>query len=40
MADQAENELTKNRAKFRLETYAGGYGWRGNVYDDIRQGIE
>jgi RNA polymerase sigma factor (sigma-70 family) len=40
MAEQAKASLTENGAKVRLETYAGGHGWRGNVYADIRNGIE
>jgi beta-lactamase regulating signal transducer with metallopeptidase domain/predicted esterase len=40
MAEQAKNSLTENGAKVRLETYEGGHGWRGNVYHDIRNGIE
>jgi beta-lactamase regulating signal transducer with metallopeptidase domain/predicted esterase len=40
MAEQAKNSLSENKAKVRLETYDGGHGWRGNVYQDIRNGIE
>jgi predicted esterase len=40
MAEQAKNSLAENGAKVRLETYEGGHGWRGNVYQDIRQGLE
>jgi beta-lactamase regulating signal transducer with metallopeptidase domain/predicted esterase len=40
MAEQAKNSLSENGAKVRLETYEGGHGWRGNVYHDIRNGIE
>jgi RNA polymerase sigma factor (sigma-70 family) len=40
MAEQAKSSLTENGAKVRLETYEGGHGWRGNVYNDIRNGIE
>jgi predicted esterase len=40
MAEQAKNRLAENGAKVRLETYAGGHGWRGAVYPDIRNGIE
>ena len=40
MAEQAKNSLAENGAKVRLETYEGGHGWRGNVYHDIRNGIE
>jgi RNA polymerase sigma factor (sigma-70 family) len=40
MAEQAQNSLAENGAKVRLETYKGGHGWRGNVYSDIRRGVE
>jgi predicted esterase len=40
MAEQAKNSLAEHGAKVRLETYEGGHGWRGNVYHDIRNGIE
>ncbi len=40
MAEQAKNSLAENGAKVRLETYPGGHGWRGNIYHDIRSGIE
>src|SRR5262249_44148805 len=40
MAAQAENDLTKAGAKVKLVEYAGGHGWRGPLYDDIREGIQ
>jgi predicted esterase len=40
MAKQAEEKLTAKGAKVRLETYEGGHGWGGNVFGDIRAGIE
>jgi predicted esterase len=40
MAEQARNDLADNGAKVRLQTYEGGHGWRGNVYGDIRRGVE
>jgi RNA polymerase sigma factor (sigma-70 family) len=40
MAEQAKKDLAANGAKVRLETYAGGHGWRGNVYRDIRKGVD
>jgi predicted esterase len=40
MAEQAKTRLADNGAKVRLETYEGGHGWRGDVYNDIRQGVE
>ncbi len=39
MAEQASRELEKNGAKVQLTTYAGGHGWRGPLYDDIRGGL-
>jgi RNA polymerase sigma factor (sigma-70 family) len=39
MAEEAKTSLAENGAKVRLETYQGGHGWRGNVYNDIRQGV-
>jgi RNA polymerase sigma factor (sigma-70 family) len=39
-AEEAKSGLAENGAKVRLETYEGGHGWRGNVYHDIRQGVE
>jgi predicted esterase len=40
MAEQARDKLTENGAKVRLETYEGGHGWRGDVFGDIRAGVE
>jgi predicted esterase len=40
MAEQAARDLEKNGAKVKLMTYDGGHGWRGGLYDHIRQGIE
>ena len=40
MAEQAEKILAENGAKVHLETYEGGHGWRGDVFGDIRKGIE
>jgi predicted esterase len=40
MAEQAEKELTKSGATVKLATYDGGHGWRGNLYSDIREGVE
>ena len=40
MARQAERELKKGGATVRLATYDGGHGWRGNLYANIREGIE
>jgi RNA polymerase sigma factor (sigma-70 family) len=38
-ATQAKTGLAENGAKVHLETYGGGHGWLGNVYNDIRQGV-
>jgi predicted esterase len=40
MAEKAEKDLTKAGAVVTLKTYDGGHGWRGPLYDDIRDGIE
>jgi predicted esterase len=40
MVEQAKTSLTENGATVRLKTYEGGHGWRGNIYNDIRQGVE
>jgi predicted esterase len=40
MAEQAKISLAENGAKVHMETYEGGHGWRGNVYTDIRNGVE
>jgi predicted esterase len=40
MAEQAQRELTSNGAAVELKTYPGGHGWQGNLYDDIRGGVE
>ena len=40
MAEDAKTSLTANGAKVHLESYEGGHGWRGNVYHDIRRGLE
>jgi len=40
MAEQAAKELKKNGATVKLATYEGGHGWRGNVYGNIREGLE
>jgi predicted esterase len=39
MAEQAEKELSKAGAKVTLKTYDGGHGWRGPLFDDIKDGI-
>jgi predicted esterase len=40
MAEAARDALAKQGATVQLATYEGGHGWRGNVYADIRRGIE
>ena len=40
MAEQASSLLAKNGAKVELATYAGGHGWRGPIYNEIRAGLE
>ena len=40
MAEQAARDLEKGGATVKLTTYEGGHGWRGNLYDDIRAGVE
>jgi predicted esterase len=40
MVERAVKDLKKNGARVELKTYAGGHGWRGGLYDHIRQGIE
>ena len=40
MAKQAERDLKAAGAETTLHEYAGGHGWTGPVFDDIRIGIE
>ena len=40
MAEQAAKVLQEQQAEVKLVTYAGGHGWRGRLYDDIRGGLE
>ena len=40
MAEQAAKNLENGGATVKLTTYSGGHGWRGGLYDDIRDGIE
>jgi acetyl esterase/lipase len=40
MAEQAAKELETSGAAVKLATYAGGHGWRGNLYGNIRDGIQ
>lgn len=36
----ARDALQKAGAMVELQTYEGGHGWRGNLFGDIRKGIE
>ena len=38
-AESARDLLAKCGATTTLDTYAGGHGWRGDVYGDIRRGM-
>ena len=40
MAEAAEKALGDAGAKTTLVKYDGGHGWRGDVFGDIRTGIE
>jgi predicted esterase len=40
MAQQAARDLEKSGAKTKLLTYEGGHGWRGGLYDHIREGLQ
>jgi predicted esterase len=40
MAERAAKELEKNGAKVELKTYDGGHGWHGDVFGEIRTGID
>jgi predicted esterase len=39
-AETARDALQKAGAIVELQTYEGGHGWHGNVFGDIRKGIE
>lgn len=39
-SEAARDMLQKAGATVELQTYEGGHGWRGNVFGNIRQGIE
>lgn len=36
----ARDALQKTGATVEFQTYEGGHGWRGNVFGDIRKGVE
>ncbi len=39
MAEEARDALQESDARVELVTYAGGHGWRGDVYGNLRRGI-
>lgn len=39
MAEEARDKLTAAEAVVEFREYAGGHGWRGPMYKDIREGI-
>ena len=39
-AEAARDQLAEAGAKTKLQTYEGGHGWHGDVYGNIRAGIE
>jgi predicted esterase len=39
-AETARDTLTKAGAVVQLQTYEGGHGWHGNVFAEIRKGID
>jgi predicted esterase len=40
MAERAAADLQAKAAKVKLQTYEGGHGWRGDVFGDLRAGID
>ena len=40
MAEQAARDLKKSGATVTLATYDGGHGWRGGLYDQMREGLQ
>jgi RNA polymerase sigma factor (sigma-70 family) len=40
MAEEARDELRRIGAKVELRTYTGGHGWHGDVYGEIRRGVD
>lgn len=40
MAEQAAKDLEISGATVKLATYEGGHGWRGGLYDHIREGVQ
>jgi len=39
MAEDAKERLTRAGAAVKLVTYAGGHGWHGDVFGDLRKGL-
>jgi predicted esterase len=39
MAEQAHGELEEAGAAVELATYAGGHGWHGDIFGEIRRGV-
>ena len=40
MAETARDTLREHGAAVELMTYEGGHGWRGDVYGNLRRGID
>ena len=40
MAVSARDELREHGAVVKFTEYSGGHGWRGNVFGNIRKGVE
>jgi predicted esterase len=40
MAEQAAKDLEQHGATVKLATYEGGHGWRGALYNHIREGVQ
>jgi predicted esterase len=40
MAEEARDTLRKKGARVEFGTYLGGHGWQGNVFGNIRKGLE
>jgi predicted esterase len=40
LAEQARDELTKNGAEVEYATYEGGHGWHGDVFAEIKTGVD
>jgi len=39
MAEDAQEKLEKKKAEVKLVTYAGGHGWKGDVYGNLKLGL-